>query len=104
MSNAIVQINFDLTIPRAELQKHAAQVAEKFNQIDGLLWKIWIVNAEEQITGGIYLFENLEKARQYADSDIVAKLRQDWTNVDVKVFDIMEEPSRITRAPLNIQK
>ena len=104
MSNAIVQINFDLTVPAAELQKHAAQIADRFNQVDGLLWKIWIVNEGQQITGGIYLFENIEKARNYADSDMVAKLRQDWTNVEVKVFDVMEEPSRITKAPLTLQK
>ena len=101
MSNAIVQINFDLTVPAAELHKHATQIADRFNQIDGLVWKIWIVNESQQITGGIYLFENIGKAQTYVDSDIVADLRRNWTNVEVKVFDVMEEPSRITRAPID---
>ena len=103
MSNAIVQINFDLTVPAAELEKHATQIADRFNQVDGLLWKIWIVNEAQQVTGGIYLFENISKAQNYVDSDIVADLRRNWTNVEVKVFEVMEAPSRITRAPLNHQ-
>ena len=101
MSSAIVQINFDLTVPAAELQKHAVGIADRFNQVDGLLWKIWLVNEAQRITGGIYLFENFEKAQKYVASDIVADLRRNWTNVEVKVFEVMEEPSRITLAPLD---
>ncbi len=100
MSAAIVQINFRFNVPADQLTDGANDKAEVFNSVDGLLWKIWLINETEQATGGIYLFENRDKAQAYADGDLVADLRSRWPDVDVRVFDVMEQPSRITRAPL----
>lgn len=100
MTKAIVQINFDLKIPAAEMSTHAVQIADRFNQVDGLVWKFWIANETQHIAGGIYLFENIAMAQAYTDGDLVADLRRNQPNVTVKVFEVMLEPSRITRAPL----
>ena len=100
MSKAIVQINFDLAVPAVELEKHAARIADRFNQVDGLIWKFWIADETQHVTGGIYLFESRRKAQLYADGGLVADLHRDQVNVTVHVFDVMEAPSRITRAPL----
>lgn len=100
MNNVIVQINFDFDIPKDKLTEHATKVAGMFAKIDGLLWKIWLVNESEHLTGGIYLFENKKKAQAYVDGEVVAKLKRDWTNVNVKIFDTIKEASAITRAPL----
>jgi len=100
MNKAVVQINFDLSIPAAEMGKHAVQIADRFNHVDGLIWKIWIANEIQHIAGGIYLFENIVKANEYADGDLVADLRRHQPEVTVTVFEVMQEPSRITKAPL----
>ena len=97
---AIVQINFDFEVTHEELLQGAKDVAPKIAAVEGLLWKIWLVDDDKKGSGGIYLFDSMEKAREYAESDIVASLRRDRTNVIVKVFDILVEPSGITRAPL----
>lgn len=98
--SAIVQINFKFDIPREDLERGAAAIADVFAGVDGLLWKIWLVDEAGMTSGGIYLFESRDKAEAYARSDIVATLRQDWPGATVQVFDIMTAPSRITRAPL----
>lgn len=100
MSKAIVQINFDLAVPAGEMEKHAARIADRFNQVDGLIWKFWIVNESQHAAGGIYLFEDFQKAQQYADGDLVADLRRNQSNVTVRVFEVILEPSRVTKAPL----
>ncbi|MEX2525248.1 MAG: YdhR family protein, partial [Gammaproteobacteria bacterium] len=100
MSAAIVQINFDIEVTEDEMSRAATDKAPLFNGVDGLLWKIWLVNEDEGSSGGIYLFRDRASAEAYAGGDLVTQLRQQRPNVSVSVFDIMEQPSRITRAPL----
>lgn len=100
MSAAIVQINFSFNVPVSEQVQASMDKADMFNQVDGLLWKIWLLDEAERISGGIYLFEDRERARAYADGEIVAELCRQRPDISVRVFDIMEQPSRITRAPL----
>lgn len=96
--SAVVQINFDFDSSLAELTTGTVKVAPIFAGLDGLLWKIWLVNNEEKGTGGIYLFESLQQAQAYASSDVVANLKRDRSNVVVKVFDVLKEPSLLTNA------
>ncbi len=100
MSAAIVQINFDIEVTAGEMNRAAADKAPVFNGVDGLLWKIWLVNEAEGASGGLYLFRDRASAEAYADGDLVKQLREQRPNVSVRVFDIMEQPSLITRAPL----
>lgn len=98
---AIVQINFDYDSSAAELLIETSAVATKFLQLNGLLWKVWLGNDENKTTGGIYLFESREKAEQYLQSELVAGLRKSRANVEIKIFDVLAEPSTITHAPIN---
>ena len=100
MSAAIVQINFPFSLSREELENGAAEVAGVFAGVDGLLWKIWLVDEAGRTSGGIYLFRDRASAEAYSRGELVTKLRQDWPGATVQVFDVMAEPSRITRAPL----
>lgn len=95
---AVVQINFDYDSSLAELVTGTVAVAPIFAGLDGLLWKIWLVNSEEKGTGGLYLFDSLQQAEAYANSDVVARLKADRHNVEVKVFEVLKEPSLLTNA------
>lgn len=97
---AIVQINFDYDSSFEALIQGSTTVASKFLEVEGLLWKVWLGNDQEKGAGGIYLFANRANADAYAQSDMVAFLRKQQSNVVVKVFDVLEEPSVITNAPL----
>lgn len=41
------------------------------------------------------------KAEAYLDSSLVAILRKERSNFVIKVFDTLDEPSMITKAPLS---
>lgn len=93
---AIVQINFTYAEPDAEFRAAAQAAAPKFAGLDGLAWKIWLIDEERKEAGGIYFFRTRAKAEAYVGGDIVAGLREARPDVVVKVFDNLEEVSAHT--------
>lgn len=102
MAHTIVQINFGFDGPLEQLREAAKSSAAPIAEVDGLLWKIYILNEEGHESGGIYLFRDAESAQAYIDSDIIAGVRQHFSNVSIKSFAVMAESSVITRAPSGI--
>lgn len=96
----IVQINFPFTESLDEYEDGAIEAAAKFTHIDGLLWKIWLVNEVSCMAGGIYHFADRRSAQSYVESDLVARLRSARDNVEVKIFDTIAAAGRVTRSPL----
>lgn len=79
------------------------EIAEVYAELKGLKWKIWMNNNKENTAGGIYLFETEEDAQEYIDSELFNKaLTNNPRNIDleVKMFDIIPELSKVTRAPI----
>src|SRR6476661_401721 len=100
---AIVQINFNWDVSEEEVAARSGpEQAQVFTTLPGLLWKIWLREPQRRESGGIYLFESREAAEAYVAGPIVARIRAnpDFGEVTVKVFDVREGQSRITRAPL----
>ena len=100
---AIVQINFDWDVSEEEVAARSGpEQAQVFTTLPGLLWKIWLRDPQRRESGGIYLFESREAAEAYVAGPIVARIRANpgFGEVTVKVFDVREAQSRITRAPL----
>lgn len=100
----IVQINYR----RPEMAKAALEAeytderAAKFLTVPGLLWKIWLDGGEERLAGGIYLFQDRADAEAYVAGPIVASLKVNpkLTDIDIRIFDVRQRMSEITRAPL----
>lgn len=100
---AIVQINFGNDISEEELAiRSGPELAQVFTTLPGLLWKIWLRDPARRESGGIYLFESRAAAEAYVNGPIVARIKgnPDYADVSVKIFDVREGQSRITRAPL----
>jgi len=97
---SIVQINFPFTESQKELESHSEEVAGRFIDIDGLQWKIWLVDEASKTAGGIYQFENRDKAEAYAGGEMVAHLKNVRDGVQVNVFDTIGGAGKLTRAPL----
>lgn len=97
---AIVQINFPFSESEADLIQHSVEAAPRFSGVDGLQWKVWLVDEKTKTTGGIYLFESREKAEAYAAGDLVAHLKNVREGVEVSVFDTMDEAGKVTNAPV----
>jgi len=98
----ILQINMNYSIPVEDLSKAFMGLAQPIADMKGLKWKVWIHNAEEKSCGGIYLFEDGASVKAYLDSDIVAGIGSNpaLSNISLKVFDVLPDHSKVTRAPL----
>jgi hypothetical protein len=94
---AIVQINFAIDKPE-DYRKAALAAVPKFTDMDGLIWKVWLIDEQRRQGGGIYLFASRELAEAYAAGDIVADLLQRRPGTEVRVFDDLREASALTGA------
>jgi hypothetical protein len=102
MSQQILQVNLKFNIPRADLSAAWMDAAQPIADVPGLVWKIWLMNEKESEAGGIYLFETRKDAETYASGPIVAGLKASpvVSDISAKFFDVLEEQSAVTRAPL----
>jgi hypothetical protein len=98
----MLQVNLNFNIPWAQLEAawldHAPPIAEQ----PGLLWKIWLKNEKRNEAAGIYLFESEKAAQAYVDGPLVAALKKSpvVSNISLKLFDVSEKHSAITRGPV----
>jgi hypothetical protein len=98
----ILQINMKYNIPAETLSKAFMELAKPIADMKGLEWKVWIHDPANRMAGGIYLFKDDLCCNNYLKSKIVADLQKNpaVSNIDAKVFDVMPEHSKITRAPI----
>lgn len=103
----IVQINYRRPDMPAEqwASRYTDDIAKPFVDMPGLNWKIWIDEPEQQLSGGIYLFATRQDAEAYVDGPIVARMKANaaLSDLSIRVFDIRERVSGLTRAPLGVQ-
>jgi hypothetical protein len=103
MPQQILQVNLKFSIPRTDLASAWLGAAQPIADTPGLVWKVWLMNEAESEAGGIYLFETKDAVQAYLSGPIVATLKASpvVSDISAKVFDVLEEHSAITRAPLN---
>ena len=102
-SPTLLQINFQHRPPSLlEAQKAALERAHAIAKVPGLIWKVWIFSIKRQEAGGIYLFRDEVSARAYLDGEIITKLKKSpgVGEMHIKVFEVNEVNSAITRAPI----
>ncbi len=101
----LLQINIDHKIT-AEQFAASAEDTKEFARLvarqPGVLWKIWIGDEGRSEVGGIYLFESDQAAQNFLNGPVYAQIKANpgFTKVHSKLFDVNEECSAITRAPL----
>ena len=102
MSQKILQINMKFSIPRADLEAAWLPFAQPIADVPGLRWKVWLMNEAEHEVGGIYLFESEAAAQSFLAGPIVAAMMASpvLSNIDAKVFDMLESHTAITRGPV----
>ena len=104
MDERILQINFKLNVPPAEYEKAANSLAGEFARVDGLRWKIWLLNKKESEAGGIYVFEDEASLGAFLAGPLAAKVTKHPAirDMSVKQFENMAEITEITRGPIQI--
>ncbi|MGE0420508.1 MAG: YdhR family protein [Acetobacteraceae bacterium] len=100
----IVQINYRRPdMPKAEWEaRYTTDRAKQFLDVAGLQWKIWLDGSDERRAGGIYLFADRASAEAYVNGPIVARMKAnpDASELDIRIFDVRQNMSEVTRAPL----
>ena len=96
----LVQFDFAFNGPFGDSMASALKgLAESIALEPGLVWKIWTENQDAGEAGGIYLFTDDESAQTYIAKH-TARLRSfGISEVRVKIFDVNEKLTVITRGP-----
>ncbi|MBT8378422.1 MAG: YdhR family protein [Ignavibacteria bacterium] len=102
MSEILLQVNFDFSVSKEEYQEAVAPLADKFAELPGLRWKVWILNSENSEAGGIYMFENQASVDEYLAGPLakIVTTHPALSNFSIKQFAIMEDVTKITRGPI----
>ena len=103
MSQSLVQINFTLTVSGAEYEQAVAPLAQTIADVDGLQWKIWLLNEQEHRAGGFYLFADDASARAFLDSPMVAQVKSAPILSEFRAaqFGLIDSLTAITRGPVS---
>lgn len=102
MSEKLLQINFNFNVSREEYEQAVNSLADDIANVQGLVWKIWIMNEEQNESGGWFLFENQSTLDDYLASELTKKITSHpaLSNFSVKTYSIMDKLTEITRGPV----
>ena len=98
----VLQMRFKLRVPPDVFLAHSREAAAIIASVEGLIWKIWILQQEEFEIGGIYLFANRETAEAYLNQPVIQAVCSNPAVVSSQsqLWDIESSLSALTRAPL----
>jgi hypothetical protein len=98
----VLHLRFKLRVPPHVLLSHSREAATIIASVEGLIWKIWVMQEEEFEMGGMYLFANRETAEAYLDHPIVQAVRSNPAveSAQSQLWDVESSLSTLTRAPL----
>ena len=97
----ILHTQFTYTVSDEELERCARRLANPVSEVPGLVWKIWLVNRDRKIAGGVYLFLDELHLQRFLDGPIVAELARmpGIASLTLRVFESLGDMNRTTRAP-----
>ena len=102
MAEKILQINFKFNVSKGEYEAAANSLAGEFAKVDGLRWKVWILNEAENEAGGIYLFNDESSLDSFLGGPLAAQVQSHPAIEDMtaKKFDVMPDVTAVTRGPV----
>ncbi|MBL6749802.1 MAG: YdhR family protein [Nevskia sp.] len=97
----ILQVNFTPGPGhRAQTRAERLDSARRIAAFPGLRWKAWIGNEATDTAGGIYLFDDDARASAWEEQLRQRLSAAGATDVLIRHFEVDEQASAITRAPL----
>ena len=102
MPGRIMQLNFKFSFSGSEYEQAVSPIADQFAAVDGLRWKIWMINEAEGEAGGIYMFEDEASLNALLEGPLTAQVigHPALSEFSVKQFDVMEKVTAVTRGPV----
>ena len=103
MPGTVLQVNFKLNVSPAEYEKTVTPMADAFAEVDGLRWKLWLLNQQEREAGGVYLFEDEPSCAAFLAGPLAAAVKSApfLRELSIKRFDVMTELTEVTRGPVS---
>ena len=98
----VLHLRFKLRVPPGMLIAQSREAASIIASVEGLIWKIWVLQEEEFEIGGMYLFANRETAEAYLNHPVIQGVRRHpaVVSTDCRLWDVESSLSALTRAPL----
>lgn len=102
MARWVLQLNFKFNVSRAEYEGMASSLAGKFAEVEGLRWKVWLMNESDSEAGGIYLFENESSLKEFLAGPLAAQVSSHpaFSDMSVKQFEVIADATATTRGPI----
>jgi hypothetical protein len=103
MSGTVLQVNFKLNVSPAEYEQTVTPMADAFAEVEGLRWKLWLLNQEESEAGGVYLFEDEPSCAAFLAGPLAAAVKSApfLRELSIKRFEVMAGVTEITRGPIS---
>ena len=98
----VLRLRYKLRVPPDVFLAKSREAATVIASVEGLIWKIWILQEEELEMGGMYLFANRETAEAYLNHPVVQAVGSNpaVVSTESQLWDVESSLSAITRAPL----
>jgi len=98
----VLHLRFNLRVPPDPVLAHSGEAANKIASVEGLIWKIWLVERERREMGGVYLFASRENAVGYLNHPIIEALYSNPAviSTDCQIWEVESSLSALTRGPV----
>ena len=98
----ILQIIFKYKGSRADYERIVTPAVAPLAKVEGLRWKIWIINEATHEAGGIYLLADKASVQRFLTSDLVAGVTSNpaFSSFSVKQSAVMMRQTVGTRGPV----
>ena len=104
MSERLLQITFNFSVPKADYEQAANSLVNDFANLPGLIWKVWTLNEDQSEAGGIYMFESQASLDEFLAGPLAKTVTTHpaLDNFSVKQFTIMKDLTEKTRGPVRL--
>ena len=101
-TSTVLHLRFKLRVPPDVLLAHSREAATIIASVEGLIWKIWVLQKEDFEMGGKYLFAKRETAEAYLKHSVIQAVCSNPALVShqSQLWDVESSLSALTRAPL----
>lgn len=102
----VLHLRFNLRVSPDVVLARSGDAANKIASVEGLIWKIWLVERQRQEVGGVYLFANRESAVSYLNHPIIEALCSNpaVVSMDCQIWEVEDALTALTRGPLEYER
>jgi hypothetical protein len=102
MTVQMLVMTFKFNTTPAEYAQAMTPLTGEILNSRGLRWKIWLINKEQCIASGLYLFDDSESVQTFLASPLMYALQDhpSFSEVRVMPFDVLEAQTAATHGPL----